>query len=142
MVAKPLFTPASLRELIALGEGQFLELKGTWSYAGDPPRALGIREMVSAGIALAADRSGRGAQYHLSPDLLETRSWLQQRLPEIRRQLADHGVLTNAGYPRVFGVTRYVAVAELRRLVEEGILELRGERRGAHYVPGPGLGAA
>lgn len=100
-----------------------------------------IQEMVSAGIVLAADRSGRGAQYHLSPDLLEARSWLQQRLPDIRRHLADHGTLTNTDYRKLFGVTRYVAVTELRRLVEEGILELRGERRGSHYVPGPGLPA-
>ena len=46
-------------------------------------------------------------------------------------------MLTNTDYRRIFGVTRYVAVAELRRLVEEGVLELRGERRGSHYVPGP-----
>lgn len=96
-----------------------------------------IQEMVSAGIVLAADRSGRGAQYHLSPDLLETRSWLEQRLPEVRRYLEERGSLTNTDYRRIFGVTRYVAVAELRRLVEEGVLELRGERRGSHYVPGP-----
>lgn len=100
-----------------------------------------IQDMVSAGIILPANRSGRGAQYHLSPDLLEARSWLQQRLPEVRRHLAEHGVLTNTDYRRIFGVTRYVAVAELRRLVEEGVLELRGERRGSHYVPGPQINA-
>jgi len=100
-----------------------------------------IQDMVNAGIVLAADRSGRGAQYRLSPDLLETRSWLQQRLPDVRRYLAEHGKLTNANYRRIFGVTRYVAVAELRRLVEEGVLELRGERRGSHYVPGPQIDA-
>lgn len=100
-----------------------------------------IQEMVSAGIVLAADRSGRGAHYHLSPDLLEARSWLQQRLPHVRRQLDERGMLTNADYRRIFGVTRYVAVEELRRLVEEGILELRGQRRGSHYVPGPQINA-
>lgn len=100
-----------------------------------------IQEMVTAGIVLAADRSGRGAQYHLSPDLLEARSWLQQRLPEVRSYLDERGSLTNADYRRIFGVTRYVAVNELRRLVEEGVLELRGERRGSHYVPGPKIDA-
>jgi ATP-dependent DNA helicase RecG len=96
-----------------------------------------IQEMVSAGIVSAADRSGRGAQYHLSPDLLEARAWLAQRLPDVRRHLAEHRILTNADYRRIFGVTRYVGVAELRRLVEEGVLQLRGERRGSHYIAGP-----
>lgn len=100
-----------------------------------------IQEMVSAGIVLAADRPGPRARYRLSPDLLEARSWLEQRLPEVRRHLAHHGSLTNTNYRRMFGVTRYVAVAELRRLVEEGVLELRGERRGAHYLPGPQIDA-
>lgn len=100
-----------------------------------------IQEMVASGIVLAADRSGPGAQYRLSPDLLETRSWLRQRVPGVRNHLAEHAVLTNADYRRVFGVTRYVAVKELRRLVEEEVLELRGERRGAHYVAGPQIDA-
>lgn len=95
-----------------------------------------IQEMVASGIVLAADRPGRGASYQLSPDLLETRSWLEQRLPAIRDHLSDHPVLTNTDYRQLFGVTRHVAVGELRRLVEEGLLELRGERRGAHYVLG------
>lgn len=99
-----------------------------------------IQEMVSAGIVLAADRSGRGAHYRLAPSLLEAHSWLRPRLPEIRRHLLEHDVLTNADYRRIFGVTRYVAASELRRLVDEEILELRGERRGAHYVPGPRFG--
>ncbi len=61
MVAKPLFTPDSLRELIALGEGQFLELKGTWSYAGGAPQALGkdaVRAMVAEYVAAFANADG------------------------------------------------------------------------------------
>jgi ATP-dependent DNA helicase RecG len=96
-----------------------------------------IQEMVTSGIVLAADRSGRGAQYHLSPELLQTRSWVAQRLTRVREHLAEHHALTNADYRRMFGVTRFVARDELRRLVEQGVLELRGERRGSHYVAGP-----
>lgn len=96
-----------------------------------------ISEMVAAGIVLTPGRPGRGARYRLCADLLETRSWLEQRLPEVRRHLEEHGSLTKADYRHIFGETRYVAVPELRRLVEEGVLELRGERRGAHYVSGP-----
>lgn len=100
-----------------------------------------INEMVAAGIVLSADRTGRGARYRLSPDLLETRSWLQQRLPAVRRHLEEHGSLTNADYRRVFGVTRHVALTELQRLTEEGVLTARGARRGAHYVAGPQIDA-
>lgn len=50
MTAKPLFTPESLRSLIDLGEGQFLELKGTWSYKTDPPSPLG-KQAVRAKVA-------------------------------------------------------------------------------------------
>jgi ATP-dependent DNA helicase RecG len=98
-----------------------------------------IQELVAAGVVMPAGRPGRGALYRLSPDLLETRSWLQQRLPAVREHLAGHDRLTNADYRRIFGVTRYVAVGELQRLVEEGILERRGQRRGAHYVAGARL---
>lgn len=100
-----------------------------------------IQEMVRAGIVLAPGRSGPGARYSLSPDLLETRAWLQPRLPRVRQHLAEHGALTNTDYRAMFGITRYVAVNELRRLVEEGVLELRGERRGSHYVAGPRIEA-
>lgn len=98
-----------------------------------------IQEMVNAGILVPPGRPGRGAMYTLSPNLLETRAWLRQRLPRVHDHLAEHGSLTNTDYRAMFGVTRYVAVSELRRLVEEGVLELRGERRGSHYVAGPQL---
>lgn len=100
-----------------------------------------IQEMVSGGVVEAADRAGRGARYHLSPDLLETRSWLIQRVPRVRAWIAERGSLTNRDYRQIFELTRSVALAELRRLVEEDVLELRGERRGAHYVAGPKIDA-
>lgn len=98
-----------------------------------------IQEMVNSGVVLPAERSGPGARYRLSPDLLETRAWLHARLSGVRERTASRGRITNSDYRELFGVSRHVAVAELRRLVDEGILEPRGERRGAHYVPGPGI---
>jgi ATP-dependent DNA helicase RecG len=50
---------------------------------------------------------------------------------------AGEPVLTNADYQDLFGVTRYVAARELRRLVDDQCLRRVGERRGAHYLPGP-----
>jgi ATP-dependent DNA helicase RecG len=99
-----------------------------------------IQEMVSSGVVTAADRPGRGAQYLVSAALLETRAWLTQRLPAVQDRLAELGAITNADYRELFGLTRSAARLELRRLVDEQVLELRGERRGAHYVAGARIG--
>jgi hypothetical protein len=48
-----------------------------------------------------------------------------------RGSLADNDLTYGELWPM------WAAISELRRLVEEGLLELVGERRGAHYVPGP-----
>ena len=137
MVERLTTDPAQRRVLLAHPEGftneQYREVNGV--DRDDAYRQ--ISEMVAAGIVLPADRAGRGARYRLSPDLLETRSWLQPRLSAVRSHLDAHGSLTNADYRRIFAVPREVARAELRRLVEEGVLELRGVKRGAHYVAGP-----
>ncbi len=58
MVEKPLYTPESLRRLIDQGEGQFVELKGTWSYDQDPPLAGAkrrIRDFVAEYVAAFAN---------------------------------------------------------------------------------------
>ena len=61
------------------------------------------------------------------------------RLPALLDALSAQGTVTNADYRRLFDLTRYVAVRELRRLVDEGYLALIGEGRGARYEPGPKL---
>ena len=131
--------PAHRRALLAYPEGftneQYRQVNGV-----DRDEAYRqIQELVAAGVVLAADRSGRGAIYRLSPDVMEARAWLDRRLPEVRRRLSEHGSLTNSDYRQLFGVTRSVALAELHRLVDEGFLAARGVRRGAHYVAGPRL---
>ena len=82
---------------------------------------------------------GRGAVYHLSPELYQARAWLERRVPRLRNHFKTHDTLTNTDYRTVFKVTRYAAVRELRRLTDEKFLKLVGERRGAHYIPGPKL---
>lgn len=47
---------------------------------------------------------------------------------------ANGGRITRAAYAIAAGILPAAATAELRRLVEEGILEMRGSRRGAHYA--------
>ncbi len=93
-------------------------------------------------IAQAPMAPGRGAVYRVAPDLHEARAFLEARIPALRAHFARKAELKNADYREIFSVTRYAASRELRRLVEEGILRLEGERRGAKYLPGPVLGAA
>ncbi len=47
------------------------------------------------------------------------------------------GRISNADYREIFGVDRPQATRRLALLVKEGVLVLAGEKRGAHYVPGP-----
>jgi ATP-dependent DNA helicase RecG len=57
---------------------------------------------------------------------------------KLRARMNAAGRLTNADYRDAFGVGRDAAKHALLALVERDVLALRGERRGAHYVPGPG----
>jgi ATP-dependent DNA helicase RecG len=57
-------------------------------------------------------------------------------------RMAKRGRLTNAVYREVFGVDRATAKRALARLVSLGGLVAQGERRGAHYLPGPAWPAA
>lgn len=98
-----------------------------------------IQEMVGLGVLTAADAPGRGAVYHVSPDLREARAFLRQRVPRLRELLRGRAHLKNADYRDLFAVTRDVARRELRQLVEDGYLKMEGERRGARYLAGPAL---
>lgn len=100
-----------------------------------------IHEMVAQGI-VASPSSGRGATYHVSPDLRESRAFLERRLPRIRERFRQSERLTNTDYRQLFEVSRSAAAKELRRLVDEGYLRLEGERRGSHYRPTPLLTGA
>ena len=60
----------------------------------------------------------------------------EDRIPLLQNHFQTRQTLTNAQYRELFGLTRYVAARELRRLVEVGVLKRLGERRGAHYTPG------
>ena len=83
--------------------------------------------------------TGRGASYRISSGLYQARGWLEARVPLLRKHFEYQEALTNTDYRSLFGITRYGAVAELRRLAQEGYLDLVGERRGARYLPGPNL---
>lgn len=61
MGSKPIFTTESLRELISRGEGQYVELKGTWSYEREPATPIGkdkLRATVAEYVAAFANADG------------------------------------------------------------------------------------
>ena len=98
-----------------------------------------IQELVDGGILASTGAHGRGAVYRIAPDLHRARAFLETRLARLRQHFQSGMELKNADYREMFGLSRYAAVRELRRLVDEGILRIEGERRGARYLPGPAL---
>lgn len=52
---------------------------------------------------------------------------------------AELRALLQRGEGQFLNLPRYVAARELKRLVDVQILQRAGERRGAHYIPGPSL---
>ena len=98
-----------------------------------------IQEMVAGGLVMSPDSAGRGATYKVNPDLVAARQFLAARVPVLARHFQRQPHITNSDYRALFGVTRFAAVRELRRLVEEGVVRPLGQRRGARYVAGPGM---
>jgi len=98
-----------------------------------------IQEMVEKGIVSSAEAPGRGAVYRLAPGLHQARAFLEARLPRLRQHFRGSPHLRNADYRTMFNLSRYAAVRELRRLVDDGFLRIEGERRGARYLPQPTL---
>jgi len=98
-----------------------------------------IREMVEKGVVSSAAARGRGAVYRIASDLEETLLFLEKRLPALREFFKTQDFLQNADYRRLFGVSRSVALRDLRRLVELGFLRRTGSRRGSRYLPGPAI---
>jgi len=100
-----------------------------------------IQELVRVGIVLTSGH-GRSAVYRVDPRLQARRTFLETRLPRLREHFGREPHLTNAAYREMFELPRYNAVRELRQLVEEGLLRMDGQRRGAVYHSLPALGAS
>lgn len=98
-----------------------------------------IQDLIAMGILISSGAAGRGAVYYPSPNLLETRAWLEGRVAKLQSYLTTHERIGNMEYRQLFTITRYAAKRELKRLTDEGFLILVGEKRGAHYISGPPL---
>lgn len=97
---------------------------------------------------LVVQGRGRGTAYrldrHLS-DRLRGADRSDHDLPlddeavrlRIQSVLTERGRISNADIRRISGYSRTEAVRLAHHLVVEGIAELRGRGRAAHYVPGP-----
>ncbi len=60
---------------------------------------------------------------------------------KLRARMETAARITNTDYREAYGVDRVEARRALAGLVADGILEVRGARRGAHYVRGPAWAA-
>jgi ATP-dependent DNA helicase RecG len=138
MVERLPLTTAQRRVLLAHPEGFTNEEYRELNKVDRDQAYREIQEMVTMGV-LTPEGHGRGASYHLSPELHATRAWLEGRLPALRMFFTTHEALKNADYRELFGVARPVATRELGRLVAQDYLIPEGERRGAQYRPGPRL---
>ena len=141
MVQEMSISQSQKRVLLACAEGFTNEDYRRYNQVDRDQAYKEIQEMVSLEIIMPAQASGRGAVYHVSPDMREARAFFQQRLPQLREILDARGFLTNADYRKLYQVQRVRATREMRRLVQDGYLTLQGKGRGAHYIAGKKLAA-
>ena len=97
------------------------------------------------GFVVAQGR-GRGTSYRLAPrhaELLQGDDasgegvWMDEEYVRLRvlAILSERGRLTNAEIRRITGYTRTQVLRLMGVLRKEGLTEVRGQGRGAHYVP-------
>lgn len=94
-----------------------------------------LQRLRDAGL-LEQDGERRGARYRLVPGLGRP-AWVgldQSGLRSAVLNMAAHGSITNSTLRKEFGLSRSEAVVLLRGLVAAGLLEMRGSKRGSHYV--------
>jgi ATP-dependent DNA helicase RecG len=94
-----------------------------------------LLELEERGL-LEARGATRGRQYTVVKALPLAAVEASTPTQRIVARMRSAGRITNSDYREAFGVEREQARAALAAWVEAGVVELRGERRGAHYVAG------
>ena len=119
----------------------------------DPEAAELLISLRERGYVIAHGR-GRGTIYRLArrhADLVdaavpaEDDIWVDEESVRLRlvALLSERGRLTNNEIRSISGYSRARVLRLMRSLRGEGLVEVRGRGRGAHYVPGqPGVGRA
>ncbi len=139
----------SLDDLLLLERLTWVSNLDRWSAAeilGDEERQAADRlvSLRERGY-VAPEGRGAGTKYHLAGRLHAMNErlrlsggelTLRQRVLQL---LFDRGSITNSDVRRQTGLSRHRAVALLRKLRADGLLEMTGARRGARYIPGPRL---
>ena len=94
-----------------------------------------LQRLRDAGL-LEQDGERRGARYHIVQGLRRP-AWVGLDRAGLRTailNMAAHSSITNSMVRQKLGLSRSEAVALLKGLVAEDLLELRGSKRGSHYV--------
>jgi ATP-dependent DNA helicase RecG len=130
------------RVLIARGGAAFTN--GDYQELNKVDRDLAYREikqLVDTGLVEKSGDTGRSVSYRVPKvppsEVLKKVSAVMGPAHELGAIMEREGLITNAHYRQVLGVSRGSAVAALRELVNVEVLELRGRGRAAHYVRGP-----
>jgi ATP-dependent DNA helicase RecG len=126
------------RALVAFADREFTS--GDYQGLNQVDRDLAYRELQNLeerGL-LEADGTTRGRKYKVRKPAIGASG--QHPLSPMRRlveRMKEAGRITNADYRDAFEVGRPEARRALAELVQRDALLLAGERRGAHYIPGP-----
>lgn len=136
--ARDSLLPLDRRVLIEAARGTVLTNASVRSLLGvDSDKARqSLQRLRDAGF-LEQRGERRATSYRIVPSVARpTRTLLDKaELMEAICQLAETGPITNAIVQERLGLSRRQALTLLTELVTEERLELRGSKRGSHYVP-------
>lgn len=133
-------SPDQKRILLARPDGFTHEDYGRLNAVVESDAKQGVHDLVRKGITTCAFRDEDDMPiYYLTPDLDDTRYFLEDRVPELLKFFRRHPKLRPANYRKLFEAAPAQASRELRQLVELGFLQVEGRGRGKGYLPLAGL---
>lgn len=95
-----------------------------------------LQELQDRGL-VQCEGSTKARRYEVRKQVSEQEAMASTPMDRLKARMAASGRVPNADFREIFGVERVPAAEQLAALVAEGQLEERGERPGAHNVPGP-----
>ena len=133
-------SPAQKRILLARPDGFTHEDYRRLNAVVDTEAKQGVHDLVRKGITTCAfTDEDELPVYYLTPDLDDTRYFLEDRVPRLREFFQRDPKLRPASYRKLFEAAPAQAARELRQLVELGFLRVEGRGRGKGYLPLAGL---
>ena len=136
--------PEDRRVLIEAARGVELTNSAVRSLLGidSAPARQSLQRLRDAGILEQFGERG-GARYRIVPSIQRSAGIRLDftEMPSIVLDMAARGPITNSTLRNRLGLSRQEAVDLLRALTKTGLLEMRGSRRGSHYVLSGSAGA-